>query len=169
MQNRVMIYLIRISIIFMALVGFYICAFWYPISISLDAIGIVSGESSGSVPITQSQEFAFWTQLIFMWLASVPCFFVLILFFRSTVYARREETFYDGNARIFHIAAWTLFIDSIVFVTGNILFMFLKWNSFAFVYCVIGMLGMVCALACYAAYRYISKAASIQEENDSIL
>ena len=60
-------------------------------------------------------------------------------------------------------------IDSIVFILGNVIFMFLELNPFALVYYVIGVLGIVFALTSYFFYCYLEKAIIIKEENDSIL
>ena len=169
MNNRFLITLSRVSIVFLFLVGLCICLWWYPFSISLGTVGLVSGESSSSEPVDQTQAIAFWSQLIFAWLASIPCFVALVLGFRTTIYAKRDEFFTKKNANIFKVIAAMLFIDSVAFIIGNIVFMFLNWNPFAPAYFVIGTIGIVFALVSYFAYGYLDKAATIKEENDSIL
>lgn len=166
MKNRLIVGLIRVSIIFLFAVGLGICALWYPFSISLDTVGVVQ---DGPDPITLAQRISFWMQLIFMWAVSVPCFYTLHLFFRSTGYAKHDEVFCRENARLYRKAAIALLVGSVALIAGNVLFIFLEWNSFATVYIVLGAVGLVCSLACYVVYRYILKAAAIQEENDSIL
>ncbi len=166
MKNRIVIGLIRVSILFLFVVGLGICVLWYPFSISLDTVGVVQ---DGPAPLTQVQRIAFWVQLLFMWGVSVPCFYTLHLFFRSTGYAKRDEAFCRANAHLYRKAAIALLVGSVVLIAGNVLFIVLEWNSFASVYIVLGVVGLVCALACYVAYRYILKAALLKEENDSIL
>lgn len=169
MKNRFLITLSRVSIVFLFFVGICICLWWYPFSISFSTIGLVSGESSNSVLIDQAQAIAFWSQLIFAWLTSIPCFVALVFGFRTTIYAKRDEFFTKKNANIFKMIAAMLFIDSVTFIIGNIVFMFLNWNPFALIYYVIGILGIIFALVSYFAYRYLNKATLIKEENDSIL
>ncbi|MBQ0091886.1 MAG: DUF2975 domain-containing protein [Clostridiales bacterium] len=169
MKNKTLITLSQISIAFLFFVGICICLFWYPLSISFSTLRFVSGESSSSVLVDQIQTIAFWSQLIFAWIASVPCFVALVLGFRATIYAKGDEFFSKKNAKIFKIISVMLFIDSVLFIIGNIVFMFLKWNPFALIYYVIGALGIIFALASCFTYRYLEKAASLKEENDSIL
>ena len=166
MKNKLFLSLCRVSILFLFCVGICICLWWYPLSISFCTVGLVSGES---VPVEHAREVACWVQLLFAYLASVPCFVVLALGFRATVYAGRDEFFTKKNALLFKVIAIMLFVDSIVFIIGNMVFMFLGWNPFASLYYVIGVIGMIFALGSYFSYRYLEKAIAIKEENDSIL
>lgn len=169
MNDKFLIMLCRISIIFIFFVGLCVCFWWYPFSISFSIFGITSREISSLVYANQTQAIAFWSQLIFAWLIAIPCFSALVLVFKSVGYAKCNQFFTKKNAGFFRVIAVMLFIDFMLYITGNIVFMFLGWNPFALLYFVIGVLGIIFALACYFAYRYIDKAASLKEEMDSFL
>lgn len=169
MKTSLLIVLCRISLVFVLLVGLCICFWWYPFSISLTTIGLVSGESSSSIPVDQSQYVAFWTQLVFVWLTSLPCFAVLFLLYRSTIYAKSGSFFSHKNANTFKIISLILLVDSVIYIVGNIVFMFLKLNPFAIVYYVIGTLGIIIALSSFFTHLYLEKATRLKEDNDSIL
>ena len=169
MKNRVLITLSRIALVFVLIVGVGICLWWYPFSISLTTVGVVSGESGSSVPVDSNQLLAFWTQLIFAWLVSVPCFAVVFFLLKSTSFARHDCFFSYRNANFYKIVSIIIFSDSIILITGHMIFMFLKWNPFAILYYVIGILGLILALFSFFIYRYLEKATRLKEDNDSIL
>ena len=113
MKNKSLITLSQISITFLFFVGICICLWWYPFSISFSTIGLVSGESSSSVLVDQTQTIAFWSQLIFSWIASVPCFVALVLGFRATIYAKCDEFFSKKNAKIFNVVHTSMTFNAI--------------------------------------------------------
>lgn len=168
MKNRFLITCSRVAIVFLALVGLCICFWWYPFSISLGTVGLAPGELGGAA-LDTAQAVAFWVQLVFAWLTSLPCFAALALLFKSTVYAGRDEFFTGRNAGVYRAISVIIFIDSMALIAGNTLFMLLKWSPFALIYYVIGALGVIFSLASYLAYRYLESAAAIKEENDSII
>ncbi len=158
--------LMKISILLIALAGVAICAFWYPFSISLTAVGLPSGER---VPPTNAENIAFWTQLIFYWAASVPCFAVLLLAWSISNDVKRDEVFSVVTARKLNLAFCILLIDSCAFLVGNIVFTILQWNVFAVVYYLAGALGIALSFCVYAIKKIVDKARTLKEENDSIL
>ena len=169
MHKQHFVILSRIAIIFVFLIGICICCWWYPLSFSLFTVGVVSGESSASIDITPAQSIAFWVQLIFSWITSLPYFAVLCLWYKSTCYARDDEFFSLSNAKLYKWSGLLLLIDSVVFITGHVAFMFLKWNPFVIIYFILGFLGLIFALVSYAFYCYLLKTLRLKEENDSIL
>jgi hypothetical protein len=169
MQKQHFVILARIAIIFVFLIGICICCWWYPLSFSLFTVGVVSGESAASIDITPAQNTAFWVQLIFSWITSLPCFAVLCLCYKSTCHAKKEDFFSLPNSKLYKWSGLLLLIDSVIFITGHVVFMFLKWNPFVIIYFVLGFLGLIFALVSYAFYGYLLKAVQLKEENDSIL
>ena len=169
MNNTWLISTCRIAIIFLFTAGIFLCLWGYPFIFSFSTVGIVSGVSASSVPVTDYQALSFWTQLIFSYLTTIPYFSMLILMYKATVYAKHNNFFSTENSKIFKTVFIMIFTDSIVFIAGNIVFMALEWNPFAIIFFFTGVCGIIFALFNYFAYRYLTTATKIKEDNDSIL
>ena len=87
MNPRTMSFMVKISTILVAMFGIIICAFWYPFSLSLSITGPVNS------PLTFVQKVEFYSQLIFFWIASIPCFVILLYAWRFGSAINRDEVF----------------------------------------------------------------------------
>ncbi len=166
MKNSTIACLIKVAILVVALGGVYMCAFWYPFSLSLTVVGAPSGEF---VPATGPQKLAFWSQLIFDWILSLPCFAVLLLGWQVSGHIREDNLFAAGTVRKLRLACILLLVASCIFVLGHVAFALLSWNPFALLYCFIGVMGMLLAFGLYVLAKFISKAQLLKEENESFL
>ncbi|MDE7348352.1 MAG: hypothetical protein K2N53_01665, partial [Clostridia bacterium] len=75
MNDKKVAWLLRTAIIIVGLFGITVCAFWWPFSISLSALGV-----DGSLTLMTGEQMAeFWSQFAFYQAASLPCFAILVL------------------------------------------------------------------------------------------
>ena len=149
------ILLIRIALVFVFLIGSVICIYWYPLSITLSTgIAVLDYDPT---EITPQENIEFFSQLFFYWIISLPCFVLVLMGFVNTEYAKKYGRFNIKSAKLLFKMAWILFISSFVFLVGNLIFMFLGWNKFPLLYCIIGGFGMFISAGLYAAHRYIAK------------
>ena len=156
-SNKITIVL-RISIIIIALCGAVMCAFWYPFSISLTAIGVTNATP------TLEQIIKFWVQLVFYWLVSIPCFFILALLWYMSVIFKKEGFFSEKIIKATKIEIITLLIDLAIFLIGNIVFAILGWNDFAIIYYLITVIGLVVVGLFYVFIYIIKKGIQMKEE-----
>lgn len=136
MNNSFITISIRVALVIIAVLGLIICAYWYPFSISLSVMGVVD-----STP-TFAQNIQMWTQLLFYWLVSLPCFGILILVWLITNSIKKGLFFSEGNVIIVKKITMILFFDLIVFFIGNIVFLILGWNDYAMIYFIIFIIGL---------------------------
>lgn len=156
-SNKITIVL-RISIIIIALCGAVMCAFWYPFSISLTAIGVTNATP------TLEQTIKFWVQLVFYWFVSIPCFFILALLWYMSVIFNKEGFFSEKIIKATKIEIITLLIDLAIFLIGNIVFAILGWNDFAIIYYLITVIGLVVVGFFYVFIYIIKKGIQMKEE-----
>ena len=156
----------RLSLIVICLVGVTICAFWYPFQVSLTAIGIPSGER---VTPTDAQMIAYRVQLFFYWLVSIPCFVLLGFGWEVSSDIKKKAHFSKKTARRLRTSALILFADSITFLLAQPVFTLLKWNPFAPILAVVGVIGLIISFTLYLASRFVFKAAELKEENEGYI
>ena len=112
------------------------------------------------------QKVEFYSQLIFFWIASIPCFVILLYAWRFGNAINRDEVFCIRTVSIINKCIIILFSDLALFVVGNIVFAVLGWNDFALVYFGIAVIGVIIACILAIAAHYLSRAAALQEEVD---
>lgn len=157
MRSNTAIILIRAALVFVFLIGLGICLYWYPFSVTLSTgISILDYDP---MEITAQENIEFYSQLLFYWIISLPCFAVVLMGFICTGYTRKYGRFNEKSAKLLFIMAAILFISSLIFLFGNLIFMFLDWNPLPLLYCIIGGAGMLISAGLYAAHRYIAKRA----------
>lgn len=165
-KNSVTVFCIRLSLVVIALAGVSVCAFWYPFQTSLTAIGVPSGER---VDPTAAQKAEYWIQLIFYWIASLPCFFLLIYGWFLSNNVKKNTVFSLQTFRLLRRSAIILFIDSIVFLVAQLVFTVLRWNPFAPILSAVGVIGLILSFALLLGGRYVKEAAKIKEENEGYI
>lgn len=158
MNTKRITIIFRIAIIAIGLCGLLICALWYPFSISLTTMGI-----STATPTTE-QSIRIWTQLVFYWAVSVPCFLILIFTWKVSSALKKGELFSNKIVRLINLEISMLLIDLLVFLIGNIVFILLKWNDFAIVYFMITVIGLVVVSLFWIALYVIKRGIEMQEE-----
>lgn len=164
MTNRTISFLVKISILLIAFAGVIVCAFWYPFStsFSLTEIGYATADSV-------SKAAAYWGQLLFYWIISLPCFAVLIVTWLLAENIKKDDVFSFNTSKKLTVIFYLLFVDSCIFIVGNTAFTILSWNLFSALYYFIGIFGMILSFVVYVIAKFVVKAQILKEENDSIV
>ena len=165
MNDKKVAWLLRIAIILVGIFGVAVCAFWWPFSISMTAVGISPDLGS----ITQAQSVEFYTQFVFYEVVSLPCFAILVFAWLVTNRVFKGQFFELATAKLIRIASWILYIELFIFFIGNLVFMFLKWNDFATMYYFLGAIGVAVALCMSVIAHYVEKSARLKEETEGII
>lgn len=153
MSKKSLYYLVKSAIIIVALCGLCICGCLYPFLVSLN------GLDKGS-------EAVMWSQLIFYWLTSIPCFIILGVAWKIAS-SIKTELFTHENAKHLKNSAILLFVDSIVFFIGNFVFMLIGYNPFAIAFFMLVIIALIASLALAVVGHYVTRATMIREENES--
>ena len=153
MSKRDIYCFVKLAIVIVALCGLCICGCFYPFLVSLN------GFDKGS-------EVVMWSELIFYWVTSIPCFIILGVAWRIAS-SIKTEPFTHKNAKLFKNSAILLFVDSIVFFIGNLVFMLMGYNPFAIAFFMLVIIALIASLALGVVGYYVTKATMIREENES--
>jgi hypothetical protein len=157
MNNKNIALILKSVIIIVAILGLMICSIWYPFSISLTAVGTVN------TSITLAQKIEIWTQLIFYWLVSIPCFIILIYSWFITNSVKANEVFTLKVSNLLKKCARILLFDLIIFLIGNTIFMCLGWNDFALIYFLLAIIGFCVATVTLIIAHYVTEATKLIE------
>ncbi len=160
MTAKSLFFWVRFSIVIIALCGLTVCALWYPYSFSLIKIGLLGSELS---ELTSIQS---WGLLSFYWAVSIPCFVILIIAWKISVYIKTEQLFTIKVANMIKLCALILLIDLGIFLIGNIIFLLLKINDFAIIYFFLIIGGLVLSILLSVLSYYVAKAAELKEISD---
>ena len=159
MSSKTLCYLIRFAVIVTAACALFIALFIIP--------------SWGSSVADSNPDFSGWylPWLIFIWMASLPCFAILVFIWKVSGAIKREEVFTFTTANWVKTSAVLLFADAGFFFAGNVVFLLLNMSHLGIL--LLSMLGniFVIALALLAAVlsRYITKAAQLQEVSEGTI
>lgn len=106
--------------------------------------------------------------LIFLWLAVLPCFAILLLIWKVSGAIRKEQVFTIQTASFVKLGAMILLFDIGFFFIGNILFLLLDLSDpwILFLSLFIDIFGVSLAVFAAVLSRYLTKAAQLQEEAD---
>lgn len=160
MTAKSLFFWVRFSIVIIELCGLTVCALWYPYSFSLIKIGLLGSELS---ELTSIQS---WGLLSFYWAVSIPCFVILIIAWKISVYIKTEQLFTIKVANMIKLCALILLIDLGIFLIGNIIFLLLKINDFAIIYFFLIIGGLVLSILLSVLSYYVAKAAELKEISD---
>ena len=163
MKSSLIAILVRIVIVVLATCGIAICVLWYPFSISLSVMGVVE-----AVP-TVAQNIQLWTQLIFYWMSSLPCFTILFMAWLMTNSMKNEAFFNNRNVKLVRLSAIILFLDLAVFLIGNIVFLILGWNDYAIIYFILSVIGLGVAILIEVFEQYLKKSVQMQEGTKGLI
>lgn len=155
---------LRISLILICFLGVAICALAYPFQVSLTAIGVPSGER---VPPTIEQYIEYWVQLSFYWIASIPCFLILLFGWNISSEIKKGNAFSMKVSKKLNTGAQILFVDSMLYLAAQLVFTMLDWNPFVLILSIVGLIGLILSFVLYLAARYVREAAKIKEENEA--
>ncbi len=163
MKNSLIANLIRSVIIVIAICGLLVCAFWYPFSISLSVIGVVDAKP------TQMQNIQMWSQIIFYWMVSIPCFVILVLSWLITNSMKKENFISNNNVKMLKICSLILLTDLMVFLIGNVIFLILGWNVYAIVYFMLFAIGIGIVILIKVFEQHLKKVVQMQEDIEGLI
>lgn len=155
MSKNSLYYLVKSTIVMVALCGLCICGCLYPFLVSLNGLD-------------KSSEAVMWSQLVFYWITSIPCFIILGIAWKIAS-SIKAELFTHKNAKLLKNSAIFLFVDSIVFFIGNLVFMLMGYNPFAIAFFMLVIIALIASLALAVAGHYVTGATMIREENESYI
>ena len=153
MSKNFLCVLFKFAIVVCAICGICICGCFYPFLVSLNGWG-------------KGSEVVMWTQIIFYWGTSIPWFWLLWIAWRVAS-SMKLELFTLQNARLLKNGAILLFVDSVIFLFGNLIFMFMGYNPFAIAFFLLVIVSLIASLALGAMGYYVAKASALREENES--
>lgn len=115
--------------------------------------------------------YCYYPWLIFLWLAALPCFAVLMLVWQTSVAIKHEQVFTFRTARLVKAGALLLLADAAFVFAGNAALLLLNMNHpgifLAFLFADIFAVSLAVMAAVLS--RYLTKAAALQEEADGTI
>lgn len=118
---------------------------------------------------TANREFAgaYLPWMIFLWIAAVPCFAVLVIGWLIAGHIGRGDAFSAVNSRLLTAVAILSAVDSAYFLVGNIVLLFLNMNHLGIVLLsmFVVFIGAAISVAAAALARLTANAAEIRDEN----
>ncbi len=165
MNKRTLFILIRVALLLVFVLGSAVCAIGVPFMVQVD-MGLIVPDMP---PLTEEETLRLYSQLIFLWVSALPCFVAIIMCWCASGTMMKGKEFSAKVAKMFKTISIMLLIDTLYFLIGNTVFMFLQWNSFALIYYVVAVLGFIISFAFLVISKYVSEAQILKEENDSIL
>lgn len=111
---------------------------------------------------------AFLPWMIFLWIASLPCFSVLIFGWKVAGEIRVNRSFSESNAKSLKYVSILAMVDSVFFFLGNVIYLVLGLSRLGilFLSCIIVFVGIAISVASALVSHLVYKAASMQEENE---
>ena len=162
-RKQLLTIFLRVSLIIICLLGIIMCAFIYPIIVTVGTVGI----PTDPVEPLRSEVIAFWLQIHFYWLASIPCFLILIVLWRISNEVKKGLLFSQKVANRLNISSKILAVDCAVFLLFQIVLAFIYgWNGVNTLFTSIGVVGLIFSYGLLFAGRYIKEVAEIKADNE---
>ena len=110
---------------------------------------------------------AYMPWMVFLWIAAVPCFVVLVLGWQIASNIASDNAFSSANAKLLRIIAILAAVDAAYFFFGNIVLWLLNMNhpGLVLMSLVVVFLGAAICVASSALSHLTSRAADIEDEN----
>lgn len=128
-MNKLASICIWVTCIIIGLIGLVFCGFIYPFGTMLSTLGFMDIEYA-----TPTQDVWFYSELIFYWVVSLPCFVVLVLMIIFSVFVWKGKWCCAKARKLLKTCAWILLIDTIVYLIGNLILDYFNQNDFFKVY-----------------------------------
>jgi hypothetical protein len=159
MSSKTLCHLIRFAVIVSAACALFIALFIIP----------AWGQSLARANPELSGWYTPW--LIFIWVASIPCFVILIFVCKVSGAIKNDEVFTIKTAKWVKTSAILLFSDAAFFFFGNVIFLLLKMSHPEILF--LSMLGDIFAIAlallASVLSRYLTKAAELQDVSEGTI
>lgn len=106
--------------------------------------------------------------LILLWIASFPCYIVLILGWKVAGEIGADRSFSHKNAKLLKYVSVLALADAVFFFGGNILYLILGINhpGVVLISCAVVFIGIAISVVAALISHLIYKAAYMQEENE---
>ena len=125
------------------------------------------------MPVLLKSEFSpgYYPWLIFLWICALPCFAVFTCVWKVSGEIMREKVFTLRTAQWVHTGAILLFADVGLFFAGNLIYIAIGLSRPGILMCslLIDIFGISLALAAATLSRYLTKAATLQEESEGTI
>jgi len=118
-----------------------------------------------------SEQFIYWTWLIFVWAAAVPCYWVLGIVWKIADEIRVDRSFtIENSLRVKRIMILALADSAFVFIV-NVAFLFMNINhpGVLLASLFVCFAGVVIAVLAGCVSHLVHKAALLREENESFV
>jgi len=159
MSSKIFCNLVRAAVIIVAMCGIVVCCYILP--------------SLGRIIRDSNPEYAsfYYPWLIFLWVTIMPCFVILVFIWRVSTAIKLDTVFTFKTASFFTTCTVILSCDVVFFFIGNIVFLLLGLNHvwILFLSLIAGIFGITLTVLMALFSRYLTKAAALQEEVDSIV
>ena len=149
MNNERVSCIIRVSVVLLFILGIIMCAFWYPMFVSLSTKNIIPAH------ITLEEKMWYWSELIFYWLSSVPCFVILIIMWKISIDVIKMN--YNPIIKELKLVIIILIIDISVFLIGNASLSILGWDPYYFIYYAFCVIGLIVTSIFYIIYLLVKR------------
>lgn len=120
--------------------------------------------------MTDFPEFAYWVLpwKSLLYCCAIPCFIAMVLSWKIASNIQEDKSFCYENARLFHIFSYLALGDTVVFLTGSIIFMILEMNhpGLLIIEILIAFVGLAVCVCTAALSFLVAQAAQLQEDND---
>ena len=157
MNEKGLTNLMRLAIFLIGACGTMICLFWLPMS---------SGKGLAVFSWIELKKLEIWTQYVFQWLISLPCFWLLIMAWKVTSDMQKGKLFTEQNVRLIKNATVILLVNILLYLAGNVTFAALGWNKWLILQLFAVIVGSIIAILLFIFSQYLLKAAGLQEECD---
>ncbi|TYQ16992.1 UNVERIFIED_CONTAM: Protein of unknown function (DUF2975) [Acetivibrio alkalicellulosi] len=110
----------------------------------------------------------YWQWIIFLWLSGIPCYIVLVKFWKICCEIKNDNSFSEINARrLSHISVLTL-VDVGYFFIGNVVLLFINMSHpvIFFGSLIVNFFGIAISVVAAALSRLVYKAADMKNENE---
>lgn len=162
-KKQILTIFLRVSVIIICLLGIIMCAFVYPIIVTVGTTGI----PTDPVEPLRSELIAFWIQIHFYWFTSIPCFLILLIVWGISNEVTKGLLFSQKVADRLNISSIILAIDCAIFLLGQIVLAIVYgWNGVSMLFTSMGVVGLIFSYGLFFAGRYIGEVAEIKAENE---
>jgi len=159
MSSKALCNLVRTAVIMIAICGLVACCYILPVL--------------GSDMKRNNPEYAhfFFPWLIFLWMTIIPCFVILVFIWKVSTAIKFDTVFTLQTASYFATCTVILICDIVFFFVGNIVFMMLGLNHVGLILLslIASIFGVTLTVLMALFSRYLTKAAALQEEANSIV
>ncbi|MDR0935398.1 MAG: DUF2975 domain-containing protein [Oscillospiraceae bacterium] len=158
MSSKALCALVRVAALAAGICGLALCGYVFPFWLT-EIIGFTPGLIEGVICLG------------FLWVAAIPCFVILLYVWKVSTAIWRDEVFTLKTAKWIKNSAILLLCDAAFFFLGNIYLLFIGLNRVEILILSVlaSIFGVSLALLAAVLSRYITKAATLQEDSEGTI